>query len=61
MDWKCHIYLIISQTSSSFLFPLASLITKDITFRPFKTYVIAMKYKIHVFYLCHTEQHMIKN
>jgi len=48
---KCHIYLIISQISLSFILPLSSIITKDIVFRPFKLCLVAMKYKIHVLYL----------
>ena len=51
LTMKCHIYLVIFQIGISFILPLPSIITKDIVFRPFKLCVVAMKYKIHVFYL----------
>lgn len=51
LTMKCHFYLIVIQILSSILFPLSTLITKNITYRPFKLCFVPLEYKIHVLYL----------
>ncbi len=51
LTMKCHCYLIFIQISFSFLFPLSSIITTNIIFRPLKLCVVPIQYKIHCMYL----------
>lgn len=51
LTMKSHIYLILIQVLLSFLFPLSTLITEDITFRPFQLCFIPEEYQIHNLYL----------
>jgi hypothetical protein len=48
---KCHLYLIVFQIFLSFLFPLSTLINKNIIFRPFKLCLVPIQYRIHSLYL----------
>lgn len=51
LTMKSHLYLILIQVLLSFLFPLSTLITKDIRFRPFQLCFIPEEYQIHNLYL----------
>ncbi|UJR35419.1 hypothetical protein I4U23_028176 [Adineta vaga] len=48
---KFHTYMILVQILFSFLFPLSTLITTHIVYRPFRLCLVPSQYKIHTFSL----------
>lgn len=50
LSYKSHLLLILSEICGSFLIPLPSLVTRDVTYRPLSICLIPMKYILHVAY-----------